>query len=101
MLYASRRPLNRNIVGVPGNYNIELLGFFGIHDSTKRFDSLDCEIGATGCPRIPGALAWLDCSVQQAVEAGDHVVYIGRVEKAEVEDLGPLIHFRGEYGEIS
>ena len=66
-----------------------------------RFDSLDCEIGATGCPRIPGALAWLDCSVQQAVEAGDHVVYIGRVEKAEVEDLGPLIHFRGEYGEIS
>lgn len=66
-----------------------------------RFESLDCEIGATGCPRIPGALAWLDCSVQQAVEAGDHVVYIGRVEKAEVEDHGPLIHFRGEYGEIS
>ncbi len=66
-----------------------------------RFDGLDCEIGVTGCPRIPGALAWLDCSVQQAIEAGDHVVYIGRVEKAGVKDLGPLIHFRGEYGEIS
>lgn len=66
-----------------------------------RFDGLDCRAGATGCPRIPGALAWLDCRVEQTVDAGDHVVYIGRVEEAEVAELGPLLHFRGRYAQIA
>ncbi|MEE9282277.1 MAG: flavin reductase family protein [Myxococcota bacterium] len=66
-----------------------------------RFDGLECELGVTGCPRIPGALAWLDCSVEQAIEAGDHIVYIGRVEDAEVKEFGPLLHFRGKYGSIA
>lgn len=66
-----------------------------------RFDGLDCSLGATGCPRIPGAIAWLDCSVEQAVDAGDHVVYIGRVEQAEVGECAPLLHFRGKYAQIN
>ncbi len=65
-----------------------------------RFDGLACTLGVTGCPRIPGALAWLDCSVQQAVDAGDHVVYIGHLEEAEAGDVGPLLHFRGKYGSL-
>ncbi len=65
-----------------------------------RFNGLDCALGATGCPRIPGAVAWLDCSVHKAVDAGDHVVYIGRLEEAEARDVGPLLHFRGKYGSL-
>ena len=63
-----------------------------------RFNDLDCTLGATGCPRIPGALAWLDCSVHEAVDAGDHVIYVGRLEEAEARDVRPLLHFRGKYG---
>ena len=63
-----------------------------------RFNGLDCTLGATGCPRIPGALAWLDCSVHEAVDAGDHVIYVGRLEEAEARDVRPLLHFRGKYG---
>ena len=65
-----------------------------------RFNGLDCALGATGCPRIPGAVAWLDCSVHKAVDAGDHVVYIGRLEEAEARDVGPLLHFGGKYGSL-
>ena len=66
----------------------------------QRFDGLDCEVGATGCARISGALGYLDCRVVQAVDAGDHVVYIGRVEGAELSDGEPLVYCRGKYGRL-
>ncbi|MCP4007354.1 MAG: flavin reductase family protein [bacterium] len=63
----------------------------------SRFEGLDCPPGATGCPRIPDALAYLDCRVERAVEAGDHIVYIGLVEAAEISESDPLVYFRGAY----
>jgi flavin reductase (DIM6/NTAB) family NADH-FMN oxidoreductase RutF len=63
-----------------------------------RFDGLDCRPGATGCPRLPGVLATLDCRVHEAVDAGDHWVYIGAVEAAEIaSDKEPLVYHRGGY----
>jgi flavin reductase (DIM6/NTAB) family NADH-FMN oxidoreductase RutF len=63
-----------------------------------RFDGLECETGATGCPRLPGVLAVLDCRVHEAVDAGDHWVYIGVVEDAAIEsDKQPLVYHRGAY----
>jgi flavin reductase (DIM6/NTAB) family NADH-FMN oxidoreductase RutF len=66
-------------------------------DEDRRFEGLACETGATGCPRIPGALGYLDCRVVQAIDAGDHIVYIGSVEAAEAGDSGPLLYFRARY----
>ena len=65
--------------------------------SEVRFDGLDCAEGRTGCPRIPGALAQIDCSVVQVVDAGTHALFIGLVEAAEVHDGQPLAFYRGEY----
>ena len=31
------------------------------------------------CPRVKEALAWLECEVVEEVEAGDHIVFIGKV----------------------
>lgn len=67
-------------------------------DEHLRFQGLERKDGATGCPHIPGALATLDCRVVQAVEAGDHVIYVGQVEEADVRDHDPLLYFRGSYG---
>ena len=63
-----------------------------------RFDGLDCKLGATGCPRLPGALSALDCHVRDEIDAGDHIVYIALVEAAEFErERAPLVYFRGAY----
>lgn len=51
----------------------------------------------SGCPRIPGALVYLDCAVVQAVTAGTHMIYIGLVEAAVVDDAAPLAFHRGRY----
>jgi flavin reductase (DIM6/NTAB) family NADH-FMN oxidoreductase RutF len=69
-------------------------------DEDRRFEGLGCEDGSTGCPRIPGALAWLDCRVVEAVDAGDHVVYIGEVVAAEGGTAQPLLYFRARYAAL-
>jgi flavin reductase (DIM6/NTAB) family NADH-FMN oxidoreductase RutF len=67
-----------------------------------RFDGLDCKTGATGCPRIPGALASLDCTVRDAVDAGDHWIYVGAVEAAEIDaEQEPLVYWRGLYQKLT
>lgn len=63
-----------------------------------RFDGLDCKTGVTGCPRLPGTLAVLDCHVRDEIDAGDHIVYIASVEDAELDaSLEPLVYFKGAY----
>lgn len=69
-------------------------------DELRRFEGLRCEDGATGCPRIPGALAWLDCRVVEAVDAGDHVVYVGEVVAGDVGGEQPLVFFRSRYAKL-
>ena len=67
----------------------------------ERFVGLDCAEGRTGCPRIPGAIAWIDCRVSQSIDAGDHWIYVGRIEDAEATDRAPLLYCRGRYHKLS
>jgi len=48
---------------------------------------------------VDGGLAALECSVEQRIPAGDHLLVIGRVADVPyVADAGqPLIRFRGRY----
>ncbi len=50
-------------------------------------------------PVLAGALAQLDCALHQAVDAGDHTLFIGLVERAVVAEGegAPLGYYRGKY----
>jgi flavin reductase (DIM6/NTAB) family NADH-FMN oxidoreductase RutF len=50
-----------------------------------------------GTPVVPDALAWIDCSLHQVVDGGDHTLYIGQVEGVTTRDGAPLIYYRGRY----
>jgi 3-hydroxy-9,10-secoandrosta-1,3,5(10)-triene-9,17-dione monooxygenase reductase component len=53
---------------------------------------------ALGQPIIDGALASLECQIDQEVDAGDHVLAIARVRHLEAHpDRTPLLFFRGAY----
>jgi len=56
----------------------------------------------TGAPAFENALAYLDCAPFDAVEAGDHTIYLGEVEAAEAlrPDVPALTYFRGEWGTL-
>jgi flavin reductase (DIM6/NTAB) family NADH-FMN oxidoreductase RutF len=53
----------------------------------------------TGSPVLDGVIAWIDCKIEQVVEAGDHWIVIGAVRALDaIDGGGPLVFFRGGYG---
>ena len=50
-----------------------------------------------GTPVLHGALAYLECRLHSAQEAGDHTIFIAEVEDAVVCEGEPLLYFRGKY----
>lgn len=57
---------------------------------------------ATGSPIIHGAIAWMDCTIDAVVEAGDHWFVMGllqEMEHADPEtDPQPLLFYKGKLG---
>ena len=69
-----------------------------------KFEGLGTTPGATRAPILADAMAHCDCTVERAVDAGDHTIYIGRVVGVgyrEEEDRPPLLYFRGGYRSIA
>ncbi len=55
--------------------------------------------GPTSSPRLHGALAVIECTVEHRVPGGDHEIVIGRVRDVETSDGGaaPLVYWQGDY----
>src|SRR5205814_3157035 len=55
--------------------------------------------GPTGLPLIDGGLATLECTIVETFSAGDHDLFIGRVDSLDAApDAGePLLFFRRHY----
>jgi flavin reductase (DIM6/NTAB) family NADH-FMN oxidoreductase RutF len=63
----------------------------------RRFSGLDCETGETGAPRLAGSVASLDCRLEAAHEAGDHIIYVGEVVGLQLSDGDPLLFYNRGY----
>jgi len=63
----------------------------------RRFSDLYCEAGATGAPLLAGSVASLDCRLETAHEAGDHIIYIGEVVGLYLADGEPLLFYNRGY----
>ena len=53
-----------------------------------------------GTPVLHGALAYLECRLHTAQDAGDHTIFIAEVEDVVVRAGDPLLYFRGEYRKV-
>jgi flavin reductase (DIM6/NTAB) family NADH-FMN oxidoreductase RutF len=73
---------------------------FARRDLQDRFNGIAVSAGVTGAPLIDGALATIDCRRERAVEAGDHLIVIGRVVHLAAGDGAPLAYFRGGYARL-
>jgi len=62
-----------------------------------KFADLDWRGAVTGAPILAGVVAWFDCLNFQQVEAGDHVLLIGRVMQYSYNTHAPLGYCRGAY----
>ncbi|KIC38920.1 flavin reductase [Leisingera sp. ANG-M7] len=62
-----------------------------------RFAAVSWQKGPEGSPVFEGVSAWFDCSMHNRVEAGDHLILIGRVEAFETSPAPGLGYARGAY----
>ena len=62
-----------------------------------KFANLDWQGKASGSPIVDGVVAWFDCAHHEQVDAGDHVILIGRVLDYAYNTHTPLGFCRGAY----
>jgi len=66
--------------------------------SPDRFAGVACREGAGGAPILEGAAAVFECFNRSRYEEGDHVIFVGEVERCEHRpDATPLIFHGGRY----
>jgi flavin reductase (DIM6/NTAB) family NADH-FMN oxidoreductase RutF len=110
---ADKRARSGTTVGPAGVFAVNILAehqrdlselFAGKGTDEERSEKL-AEIGRkakTGAPVLDDALAWLDCLVERAIDAGDHIIYLGLVVASAVRDGSgvPLVYWHGNYQQL-
>jgi len=65
-----------------------------------RFEGVAWEEGLHGAPVLAGALAVFECLHEAVYPAGDHELFIGRVEHVRETPGKPLTYFGGGFGTV-
>ena len=73
---------------------------FASVESSHRFDGLGYSRGESGVVLLDDALAHIECSMVSRYEAGDHMMFVGEVERAMARDARPLLYYRGGYAQL-
>lgn len=71
--------------------------------AAHRLENLPHRNGETGAPLLEDSLAYVECHVENTLEAGDHTIYVGSVVAAGVSHRAdrPLLHYEGQYESLS
>lgn len=72
-------------------------------DGDDKFVGQGWRPSPLGSPILDDVVAWIDCSIHEIVEAGDHYFVMGLVHELEVErgDHAPMLFFQGKLGRFT
>jgi flavin reductase (DIM6/NTAB) family NADH-FMN oxidoreductase RutF len=110
MVALDRRRTLTPIVRVARRYAVNILSedqqalsdcFAGadVRPGRDEFCGASWHAGPTGLPLLDGAIATLECTVVETFSAGDHDLFIGRVDSLvnETHHPMPLLYYRRRY----
>lgn len=95
-----------------GRWAVSILSESGRDDSAwfanrgrkleNQFDGIASHRTPGGLPILDASLAWLECETSEVHAGGDHLIIVGRVVWAAVneEPDNPLLYYRSHYGTI-
>jgi flavin reductase (DIM6/NTAB) family NADH-FMN oxidoreductase RutF len=64
-----------------------------------KFAGVDWRAAPSGSPVLEGVSAWIDCTLWNEYDGGDHTVVVGLVQDLGADpDRLPLLYYRGRYG---
>ena len=110
MVALDRRRFITPMVRAAGRYAVSVLGadqqalsdcfaHAPVSPGREAFCGASWQPGPTGLPLIDGAIATLECTVVETFSAGDHDLFIGRVDSLQHgrPDTAPLLYYRRRY----
>lgn len=110
MVALDRRRFITPMVRAAGRYAVNVLGadqqtlsdcfaHAPVRPGREDFCGAAWHLGSTGLPLIDGSIATLECTVVETFSAGDHDLFIGRVDSLEHDrpDTEPLLYYRRRY----
>lgn len=77
--------------------------FAGEHKEMEDpWEDVPIQREATNAPIIEDSIGYIDCSLYEAYDGGDHTIYVGEVEQTELQnpEEPALTFFRGNYGSL-
>jgi len=66
-----------------------------------KFAGIEWSPGRNGAPLLEGALAFIECRLLLAHDAGDHELVFGEVERLGAAPGAPLIFYRGRFTRLA
>ena len=110
MVALDRRRFITPMVRGAGRYAVNVLGadqqdlsdcfaHAPVSPGREAFCGASWQPGPTGLPLIDGAIATLECTIIETFSAGDHDLFIGRVDSLQQHqrETAPLLYYRRRY----
>lgn len=69
--------------------------------AADRFAGVEWEAGLGGAPILAGCAAVFECRNSLRHPGGDHVIFIGEVERCDRSEREPLVFFNGRYRKLA
>ena len=67
-----------------------------------KFGDLELCLGAGSAPLLHGCCAWFECANETQYPGGDHLIFLGRVERFSGDPLrAPLVYHGGQYRRLA
>ena len=90
------RDADRFVVNILAEDQVDVSNRFA-RSSPDKFAGIATTPGIGGVPLLHGCSAWLECRRIEALPGGDHVVFLGQVERIERSKRPPLVFGGGRY----
>ena len=94
--FAVYEKATRFIVNILAEDQVSISNHFA-KSGPDRFNGIAVTPGIGGVPMIDGCAAYLECSTEAAYPGGDHVMFLGRVERLLAHPRKPLAFGAGKY----
>ena len=86
----------RFIVNILAEDQVDISNRFA-KSGADRFDGVAVTTGIDGVPKIDGCAAYFECSTEAVYPGGDHLLFLGRVERMAGSARKPLAFGAGKY----
>lgn len=68
------------------------------HSGAEKFVGTEYSVNDHAIPIISGSISFLECKNYKSFDCGDHIIFIGLVEKVSIDDIQkPLLYYGRQY----